>query len=337
MFAWYREAYECIVHLNDVPSWEALRATSSYNKGDSNDDHSYRRHTDPLEEKYDTDLQSALAYLRKSVWFKRGWTLQEMLAPEMVVFCNENWQVLGHICRTRKCSRNIYAYGLHLNELISEITNIPRRFLNGDEPLYAASIAQRMSWASGRTTTRTEDEAYCLLGLFNVNMPMVYGEGRKAFRRLQLEIIQRSTDQSIFAWTHGTGFVPIFATSPAAFAGSDDVTRPSRSGQNPYAITNNGLRLETQLFLPEGVDSEASDSTRRVRLLCGSGYTNRHEKPKPCTIELVQGQDRYFRNIPGSGHQPTAGKSLGQHVVYIDTGVEDTVAPQHSRWSSSGH
>ena len=64
----------------------------------------------------------------------------------------------------------------------------------------SACVAVRMSWASKRETSRVEDVAYSLLGLFNVNMPLLYGEGRKAFYRLQLEIVKNSDNESIFAW-----------------------------------------------------------------------------------------------------------------------------------------
>ena len=65
----------------------------------------------------------------------------------------------------------------------------------------SASVAQKMSWASRRTTTRLEDVAYSLMGIFDVNMPLLYGEGQKAFMRLQHEIVRVSDDESIFAWT----------------------------------------------------------------------------------------------------------------------------------------
>jgi len=90
--------------------------------------------------------------LRKSNWFTRGWTLQELLAPSSVVFFDKDWTDIG----TRAS----------LEEQISEITGI-EDFVNFE----SACIAQKMSWASGRRTTRVEDMAYCLLGLFNVNMP----------------------------------------------------------------------------------------------------------------------------------------------------------------------
>jgi hypothetical protein len=79
----------------------------------------------------------------------------------------------------------------------------------GIEPTYISdyrntSIATKMSWAAGRKTTREEDCAYSLLGLFNVNMPLIYGEGRRAFQRLQKELMQSHNDESIFAWDERT-------------------------------------------------------------------------------------------------------------------------------------
>ena len=126
--------------------------------------------------------------LRKSNWFTRGWTLQELLAPSTVVFFDQNWNHIG-----TKGS---------LEEVISKITGIDD-FINFE----TACVAQKMSWASQRETTRVEDMAYCLLGLFNVNMPPLYGEGEKAFMRLQMEILKTSDDESIFAW-YKDGFKP---------------------------------------------------------------------------------------------------------------------------------
>ncbi|KAF2665546.1 hypothetical protein BT63DRAFT_363851, partial [Microthyrium microscopicum] len=122
-----------------------------------------------------------------SRWFKRCWTLQELIAPEEVIFFDNEWQRVG--------SRN------GLCGIISKATQIDIQILNTPrQRLSYFSIAKRMSWASHRKATRLEDEAYSLLGIFGVNMPMLYGEGRKAFRRLQEEIIRYSTDLSIFAW-----------------------------------------------------------------------------------------------------------------------------------------
>ncbi|KIM59630.1 hypothetical protein SCLCIDRAFT_125796, partial [Scleroderma citrinum Foug A] len=119
-------------------------------------------------------------------WFSRGWTLQEMIAPSDVQFFNKDWRAIGDK-RT-------------LAGTLKVITGVPEHVLTdglyGDRPC----VAQIMSWAANRTTTRVEDRAYSLMGLLDVNMPMLYGEGKKAFHRLQLEIIRTSNDQSIFAW-----------------------------------------------------------------------------------------------------------------------------------------
>ncbi|KAI6106435.1 heterokaryon incompatibility protein-domain-containing protein, partial [Pisolithus croceorrhizus] len=119
-------------------------------------------------------------------WFVRGWTLQELIAPKEVGFFNENWVPIGN--------------KRQLASTLVNITGIPSEVLTGGRAGKGISVAQIMSWAADRKTTREEDRAYSLMGLFGVHMPMLYGEGKKAFQRLQLEIIRTSTDQSIFAW-----------------------------------------------------------------------------------------------------------------------------------------
>ena len=104
---------------------------------------------------------------------------------------------------------------------LEEITGVPTHILTDGLYRNRLCVAQIMSWAANRTTTRVEDRAYSLMGLLGVNMPMLYGEGKKAFRRLQLEIIRMSNDQSILAWSHDleenarTG--NILADDPSAF------------------------------------------------------------------------------------------------------------------------
>ena len=121
-------------------------------------------------------------------WFSRGWTLQEMIAPTNVRFFNKSWQPIGD--------------KIKLASTLSEITRVPEHILTDGLPSNRPCVAQIMSWAANRKTTRVEDWAYSLLGLLDVNMPMLYGEGKKAFHRLQLEIIRMSNDQSIFAWDY---------------------------------------------------------------------------------------------------------------------------------------
>jgi len=122
---------------------------------------------------------------KTSRWFTRGWTLQELLAPCSVRFYSAKWDHLGN----RE----------DLAQQITDTTRIEDDFLLGNDIRFA-SIAKRFSWAALRETSRTEDIAYCLLGIFDVNMPLLYGEGKKAFIRLQEEIMKSSSDYSLFAW-----------------------------------------------------------------------------------------------------------------------------------------
>ena len=122
----------------------------------------------------------------KSRWFTRGWTLQELIAPANLIFFSRDWHSLG----TK----------VQLHNILPSITGIEKKFLSG-ENLDLASIAKKMSWAASRQTSRVEDVAYSLLGIFHTNMPLIYGEGRKAFKRLQEELLKtQGDDHSLFAW-----------------------------------------------------------------------------------------------------------------------------------------
>ncbi|RMZ92267.1 hypothetical protein DV736_g458, partial [Chaetothyriales sp. CBS 134916] len=130
------------------------------------------------------------------------------------VFCNKFWEVI--------------ASKAEIGAELSAISRIPLIFLNdtvspSDNKL--CSIAMRMSWVSHRQTTRVEDMAYCMLGLFDVHMPLIYGEGRKAFMRLQLEILKKSDDDSIYAWKAPLVESGLLATWPTAFAESDNIVQ----------------------------------------------------------------------------------------------------------------
>jgi hypothetical protein len=107
-------------------------------------------------------------------WFTRGWCLQELLAPTSLVFFSRGWVKLEQ--------------GGAFISMLSSITGIQQKFLRHEEEIQKASVATRMSWAANRQCTRTEDISYCLMGIFDINMPLLYGEGKKAFRRLQEEI-----------------------------------------------------------------------------------------------------------------------------------------------------
>ncbi|KAK3325022.1 hypothetical protein B0H66DRAFT_615418 [Apodospora peruviana] len=123
----------------------------------------------------------------ESRWFTRGWTLQELLAPKKVRFYSKDWKFLG----TKA----------DLKSLISSITRIPEEVLAGEEcQPPARNIGELFSWASRQNTAVVVDIAYALLGLLDINMPLLYGEGGKAFVRLQEELLKRYDDESIFAW-----------------------------------------------------------------------------------------------------------------------------------------
>ncbi|OHF01196.1 HET domain-containing protein [Colletotrichum orchidophilum] len=173
-------------------------------------------------------------------WFTRGWTLQELLAPAEMVFYSEDWVKVG--VKTA------------LSRPLSVITGIDEDILTGLKPLESASLAKRMSWAAHRQTTRPEDVAYCLMGLFGVNMPMLYGEGDRAFLRLQEEIMKQSDDQSLFAWVDLSAstetYHGLLAKSPSNFAYSNTIM-PYQDWEPrpPYFMSNRGLRIDLPLTL----------------------------------------------------------------------------------------
>ncbi|KAF2423812.1 HET-domain-containing protein [Tothia fuscella] len=110
--------------------------------------------------------------LNRSKWFTRSWTLQELLAPAVVEFYAADWQEIG----TKST----------LSAETSRITSISVEVLLGSD--------------MSKQATRIEDGAYCLLGIFQFNMPLLYGEGRRSFHRLQEEILKTSEDYTLFAW-----------------------------------------------------------------------------------------------------------------------------------------
>lgn len=108
--------------------------------------------------------------------------------------------------------------------VISETAKIKSKYLSDNNLLRKASVAEKMSWVSRRVTTRIEDMAYCMLGIFDIDMPLLYGEGSKSFIRLQEEIIRTSNDHTIFCWTWidlvPPGWVSLLVPCPQAFRNS---------------------------------------------------------------------------------------------------------------------
>ncbi|KAI1033561.1 hypothetical protein LB505_012975 [Fusarium chuoi] len=211
MMSWYERSEICYTYLADVPP--------------------------------DTNIREPKSSFATSRWFERGWTLQELIAPSRLIFLYDDWSVMYE--------RD------DMVDLITQITGIDDSFLFSlrsltdgslQSRLHTASIAEKMSWASKRKTTRIEDTAYCLLGIFGINMPLLYGEGTHAFLRLQEEIMKRSDDQTLLAWyllEDDPDESGVLATSPAAFSKCRDFI-PCNVGMPtpPFQMTNKGLHIE---------------------------------------------------------------------------------------------
>ncbi|KAK3115200.1 hypothetical protein LTR53_005704 [Teratosphaeriaceae sp. CCFEE 6253] len=231
MYRYYALARVCYVHLDDVtagPGWEGQ--------------------------------------VRRSRWFTRAWTLQELVAPVDVQFFDRSWTLLGHL--------------QDLLGLVASITTIPVSLLKHKRIPTTYSIAQRMSWAAGRQASRVEDIAYSLLGIFDVNLTMLYGEGNKAFTRLQEEIMRISTDHSIFTWWRddddgNAGPRGVLASSPAAFSGCGTIGRLSGLLPGAFQLTNRGLEIP----LPVAEDPEYGPEAQRTLALLDCYRSGTCEKP----------------------------------------------------------
>ena len=259
MYRWYGNARVCYAYLHDVDgsSFPTKKDNGKYAKSNGWPE-----------------------------WFSRGWTLQEMIAPQNLQFFNKDWRAIGNKNR--------------LAETLEEITGVPGHILadglEGNRPC----VAQIISWAANRTTTRVEDRAYSLMGLLDVNMPMLYGERKKAFHRLQLEIIRSSNDQSIFAWgflSPSVRFGSILAGDPSFFkscAGmelqnyDDFIQQHQLSSTNAdhlgvFPITNRGIQI-WMLLRPY----RNPNFVFQAWLPC-TAYGN------PVSIDLVLCQSNYYR------------------------------------------
>lgn len=226
-------------------------------------------------------------------WFSRGWTLQELVAPSVVHFFNRKWEFIGD---KRSLASVLY-----------KVTRVPVDILKDGLSANRPSAAQIMSWAADRKTTREEDRAYSLLGLFGVHMPMLYGEGKYAFQRLQFEIIRMSNDHSIFAWDpkgriRQTGSV--LADDPSFFRDCHDIERmepdefieslkdeiaedelPAITDErlHSFTVTNGGIHI----WLPV-TSSHDRPSVFRITLAC-------RRDDEPVTIDLVFWKSNFYR------------------------------------------
>jgi hypothetical protein len=256
-----------------------------------------------------------LVYFSCSRWFTRGWTLQETIAPDYLEFYNRDWQVIG-----TKVS---------LQRMISVITDIPPKILCGESP-DTCPVAQKMSWAAKRTTTKPEDLAYCLMGIFHVNMPMLYGEGgSEAFHRLQRGIMEITEDHTLFTWQQcdqalaNYGFL---ANSPEAFLPSSSY-RPSdlvaihpadSSGDSePPSLTGRGLRIQ----LPLRVSTESPRSRETESIVHAILNVEQASTGKRAFVYLAKGRQKlnYRRMDRKFGFMPA--KDVGSiqlSTVYIN-------------------
>jgi len=266
-------------------------------------------YVEDLETRGNEDLESQLSPCR---WFTRGWTLQELISPKSVVFVDKGWKEWG----TRR----------DLSSVLSRITGISTAILDGTRALHQIAVAQRMSWVAKRQTTRTEDMAYCLFGIFDINMPLLYGEGSKAFVRLQQAILQQTGDLSIFAWTLPKNLSAEFSKLDAELIGLVTEATPfafhaacfekcqtmerftSSVLPNPsVTISSTGIRLLGCIIK---MDQGCGDPLLHLQCKAIPDATNR-DKYTILALDLLQVPDGYLREFGCVEISPTHSIGLG--------------------------
>jgi hypothetical protein len=254
-----------------------------------------------------SDLLPDSQSLENCVWFTRGWTLQELIAPTEVIFLDKSWANRG--------SRRVLIHE------IARVSGVATGVLDRTLALAEIPVAVRMSWAAQRETTREEDLAYCLLGIFDINMPMLYGEGRKAFLRLQEEIIRQNPDLSIFAWTalpkSGVNYSGLLAQEPAEFKDARNLISPQEERNVlEFSITNQGIRIHA----PMGWDKHKGHFILPVNL-AHSGL----KVPKGVYLRQVA-TNLFVRALPGI----LASGSECLHGMLQSLQIIKTLMPHHA-------
>jgi hypothetical protein len=264
MFRWYKESNVCFVYLSDLPA---------FSDGSSRP------------EDYGSISWVGFAALGEHLpqcrWFTRGWTLQELIASKNVEFYDERWRLRGN--------------KMFMRMQISSVTGIQQEVLDNSDLISTVPVARRMSWAAKRQTTRVEDLSYCLFGIFDVHLPLIYGEGMKAFFRLQEAIALENNDLSLFAWSskpeEDPGFRGIFALHPSEFQSCSMLQRATNpTDPTPvFSFTNKGFHITTRLRQCDGeylMDLQCFGrasfqwSTVFIRLLKTADGFVRHESNK---------------------------------------------------------
>ena len=223
MYRWYEQAEVCLAFLPDV--------TAEENTSNAEDDNHIvvPGHSRFLKQQF-----------LDSVWFTRGWTLQELVAPKGVLFYDVHLHTLG------------WKQDYYLQHVVADAARIDVEVLSRPLEVHRRCTAQKLAWVAHRKTSRAEDMAYCLLGLVGINMPLLYGEGLSgAFQRLQLEIIASKTDQTISAFDSQSTDRGMFAHSPAQFLSCGNIHEYFGPGSTTFARTQRGLEFD--LSIPRGI------------------------------------------------------------------------------------
>jgi hypothetical protein len=370
MFAWYRDAAVCYVYLEDVGSPLETQ------------DHKARWTTGRL-----------IELMGKSRWFTRGWTLQELLAPEECVFFNNDWSIISRKT-LRRCRAALHSItGVEpqfLADKCEEVEADPDWRYDSDKSydqreasavgdghreqggggegdlcsveededftdydhqhvvrmkkhrIHSAGIAKRMSWMGRRVTTRVEDIAYCMLGIFDINMPLLYGEGGKAFLRLQEEIIKVSNDHTIFFWEWRDktlqDWPSILAPAPIFFRNCQRIhpaletinttfRSPEATAGRTISMTNVGLSIR----LPTAHTAKGAFVALNV-CDCGGSITDCRrrtldERRRVFFLYLVREGDKYFRvGVPPLPIKGDTWPELRQAALYVCARPSDSPA-----------
>lgn len=228
MFRWYRNSHICITYLPET-----------------ND----------------------IADLANEEWFKRGWTLLELLAPFRMKFYGKSWVPLGPSTND-KCNSDIL-------QKISRITCIPKADLESFQP-ETNRVQEKMVWASNRRTTRAEDIAYSLIGIFDVSLMVAYGEGKRAFYRLMEAILQRCDQWEVFCWKGPcSSYNAALPADPSCYAPPHNMGNVSAdeqecnkryiTGDRLFALTNHGLKIKVLLIKVEKAQEIVVEGTHGSR------------------------------------------------------------------------
>lgn len=294
MFRWYKDSAICFAYLSDLASGER-------------------------------EFDNRFSRCR---WFARGWTLQELIAPKLILFYDQKWNFRGN--------------NVSLRQKLSDITGIDPGVLEDSDTLYSIPIARRMCWAACRNTTRIEDLAYCLFGIFDVNLPLIYGEGQKAFIRLQEAIARDNNDLSLFAWSSRSSlgqsqrYRGIFAYDPSEFRNCGSLQRiPNLTAPGiEFAMTNRGVYITSRLNKGDNdylLDLYCHDSNVRKRegtdgifvlrlVRTAHGYVRHHSDRvvlvSPFQMESIEGEPVYIPKVLRFIESTTMERQLSRRFAF---------------------